>query len=420
MKKFLLLSFTLFLSSCAPAIHSIQPQVNSHLMAHQYDEALSSLGNNPLVYGKKNELLYWLDRGFILHVAGRYRESIDAFERAKYKFDQLYTVSVHEIAGSFLINDYRESYRGHDAEYVWVNIFQALNYAALGDIHESLVEARQVDMKLRLVNDRYKDNPKNVYRDDAFARMLMGILYQADGGVQAEDDSRISFAQATGVYQRDYSSNYGLTAPNLLNRVKEPLEPSKAYVYLIQYTGFAPTKIPNDIYLPAGGLLFTKISFPSYIDHPSAFSQSSFVAHGKYTDVVYPTEVGEGIGSIAKQILENRKLLLGAKSVLRPGMKVAGEKVIGHQVEQQYGDLAALGVDLLGTLYNLTTEQADLRSWETLPNEIRIARLVLEPGEYQFYVQNSDHYGNLVEKKDLGTIDIKAGDKKFFIVRTYL
>jgi hypothetical protein len=161
------------------------------------------------------------------------------------------------------------------------------------------------------------------------------------------------------------------------------------------------------------------MAFPTYVDRPGSFKESSFIAHGPYADVVYPTEVGENIGAIAKQILENRKLLIGAKGILRPGMKVVGEKIAEQEVGRRYGDLAALGIDLLGTFYNLYTEQADLRSWETLPNDIRIARLVLTPGQYQFYVQSSDVYQNRIEKKDLGVVDLKAGEKKFFVVRSY-
>lgn len=369
-------------------------------------------------YGPKNQLLYWLDRGMVLHLAGQYRESIDAFEQAKKLYDELYTQSLHEIANSFLINDYRESYRGTDEEYVLVNVFQALNFVALGDIHESLVEARDVDVKLKLINDHYP-HKENVYRDDAFARLLMGILYQADATSQSIQDSRISLEHAYRVYTKDYAPNYGLGPPKILDYVRQPTDPSKAQVYLIQYTGFAPVKEEGGVVLPAGGLLLTRVVFPRYVDRISILRSSTFIAHGPYTDIVFPTEVGEDIGAIAKQILHNKELLIGAKAIVRPGMKVAGEKIAEEQIRKNYGDLAGLGIDLIGTIYNLSTEKADLRSWATLPKEIRIARLVLEPGQYQFFVQNFDGNQNQLEKKDLGTVEVKAGDTKFFIVRSY-
>jgi hypothetical protein len=417
--RLLVLGFVLFLSSCTGPITHLQPRVTSLLMEHQFDAALSTLSDSPLAYGPKNQLLYWLDRGMVLHVAGRYRESIDAFEHAKSLADELYTRSLHEMANTFLINDYRGAYRGTDEEYVLINIFQALNYVALGEVHESLVEARQVETKLSLINGQFP-NKENVYRDDAFAHLLMGVLYQADGSMQSMQDARVSLEHAYNVYAKDYTKNYGLEPPRILEYIKnQPPETGKAQVYLIQYTGFAPIKEEGGVIIPAGGLLLTRVVFPQYVDRVSVLKGSSFIAHGAYSDVVYPTEIGEDIGAIAKQILENRKVLIGAKAILRPGMKVAGEKVAENQIEKHYGDLAALGFDLLGTVYNLSTEKADLRSWQTLPNDIRIARLVLDPGQYEFYVQSVDGNQNQLEKKDLGSMDVKSGDIKFFVVRSY-
>lgn len=419
MKFSLILCLLLWLCSCAAPIRNLQPQINSLVIAHHFDAALRYLDDSPAVYGPKNELLYWLDKGMVFHLAGRYQESIDAFEQAKKKFDELYTRSLHEMASTYFVNDYWESYRGDDEEYVLLNVIDALNFAALGQIHESLVEARDVDVKLSLINGRYGPNNKNVYRDDAFARLLMGILYQADSSLESKDDARISLDRALQVYQKDYAKNYGISVPPLLDKIKNQDTTSQAIVYLIQYTGFMPIKTADVFVIPAGGALVTKLSFPKYVDRMSSLARSSLIAHGHFADTIYPTEVGENIGAIAKQILENRKWLLRTKAVLRPAVKLAGEKVAEIQLKKKYGYLSADALDILGTVYNFYTEEPDLRSWQTLPNEIRIARLVLNPGHYQFAVQSFDKDGNQLENKDLGSLDLKQSDVKFFIVRSY-
>ncbi len=413
-----IVGFVLFLSSCAAPISYLQPKVNGLLTDRQYNSALSTLGDSPISYGKKNQLLYWLDKGMILHLAGRFRDSIHAFEQAKRKFDELYTQSLSEIGSSFLLNDYWESYRGNDLEYVLLNVFQALNFVALGEIHESLVEARDLDIKLRLINDRYPKN-NNVYRDDAFARLLMGILYQADSSSTSVEDARISLSKAQDVYENDYVKNYGLSAPKFLRYSNERREKSKAYVYLIQYSGFSPFKVEGSLLIPVGGALASKVAFPQYVDRINYLKSSSLIVKGSYGDMIYPTEVGEDIGAIAKQILENRKLIIGAKALARPMIKLAVEKVSEEQLRDKYGDWAGLLTNIIGSAYNLSTEQADLRSWQTLPNEIRIARVELNPGEYQFFVQNLDVSGKQLEMKDLGSLDVKAGDMKFLVVRSY-
>ena len=62
----------------------------------------------------------------------------------------------------------------------------------------------------------------------------------------------------------------------------------------------------------------------------------------------------------------------------------------------------------VGSIYNLVSERADLRSWQTLPAHIHIARLFVEPGEYAL----------VVGREDLGMVRLAAGEKKFFVVRT--
>ncbi len=123
--------------SCATPPKNIQPQVNSLVIAQHFDKAVSFLGEDPSAYGPNNKLLFWLDRGFVLHLAGRYAESVGAFESAKHAFDELYTRSISQMAGAAAVNDYWQEYRGEDDEYALVNIFQALNFAAMGNVSEA-------------------------------------------------------------------------------------------------------------------------------------------------------------------------------------------------------------------------------------------------------------------------------------------
>ena len=89
----------------------------------------------------------------------------------------------------------------------------ALNYTAAGHHEDALVEARKVDSKLNVINSRYADDKKNVYKEDAFIRFLMGVLYEAEGEV---NDAFISYRKAEEIYRNDYAANYGVSAPSLL------------------------------------------------------------------------------------------------------------------------------------------------------------------------------------------------------------
>jgi hypothetical protein len=122
---------------------------------------------------------------------------------------------------------------------------------------------------------------------------------------------------------------------------------------------------------------------------------------------------------LAEKVLDSRKAQILTKAIIRPVAKYAAERVVEEKIKDKWGNGAALGFDILSSIYNLTTERADLRSWQTLPAQIRIARLYLDPGEYNFYIQTYNENHQLLNKLNLGDATIKAGQKKFFLFRNY-
>ena len=191
------------LSSCA-SVMKVQPQVGRLTASGRYGQALGILDRQQAVYGKNNQLLFLLEKGMVLHRNGQYQESVAVFEEAKSLWEELYTASLSKITASWVVNDYALPYRGEDFERIMMNIFQALNFAALGDFESALVEARDVDSKLEVINGQYSPGQKNVYREDAFARLLAGILYESAGSYADRNDAFISYEKAYEAYAGDY------------------------------------------------------------------------------------------------------------------------------------------------------------------------------------------------------------------------
>jgi uncharacterized protein len=430
-----------FMVSCASV--DLQPRVNSLVAAQKLDHAIEALDDNPNLYGKNNQLLYWLDRGMVYHFAGRYRESIEAFAQAQKKFDELYTKSISKMASAWALNDYAAPYRGEDFEYVLINIFQALNYTLIGDPHEALVEARDVDSKLGIINSLYAG--KNVYQEDAFARFLMGILYEVNGSKADLNDAYISYARAYEAYTKD-PERYGAEPPRILEenllalskfmgseefaRYRDQLpdtplitlqeKKQKAEVYFVQYVGFSPIKVSYSIPIPFDPRHITQVSFPKYIPRFTEIKTSDFIAaKNEQLSFTQPTELGHNIETVATHVLENRKGQILAKAVVRPALKYAAERVIENEIQQEYGSGAAIGFNILSTIYNLSTERADLRSWQTLPAQIRIGRLLLDPGEYEFFTQTYTEGPRALNKVSLGKFTLSAGEKKFLVLRNF-
>ena len=91
-----------------------------------------------------------------------------------------------------------------------INAFLALNYVEKGEPDEALVEARKVDEKLRVYAKEY--DGKNTYKEDAFIRYLMGVLYESRGEI---NDAYISYKKAYETYAV-YTKDYGTRAPSFL------------------------------------------------------------------------------------------------------------------------------------------------------------------------------------------------------------
>lgn len=434
----LVLAGAIGLSSCATVPPSVQPQVNTLVVAERFPQALKVLEDGEKAYGKNNELLYKLDQGLVLHLAGRYAESITVFEQAKRLYDELYTRSLTRISGSWLWNDYALPYRGEDFERVLVNIFQAVNFAALGQWDEALVEARDVDRVLTAINDQYGASQKNAYREDAFARLLSGLLYETAGGRQNLNDALIDYRKALTAYDQDYQPRYGVEAPLVLKQnllataqyfqdddaavlrrrwpdLKFPAMADKgrrATIYLIHYSGLSPVKVQDSVVLPVPDGSLVKMAFPKYEPRYNAYEPARGTLTARETGgpaiFVEESQTGEDIAGLAVQNLADRRLRVMAKAVLRPLGKYLAERAAERKVEDRAGRTSAGFFQLGAGLYNLFSEQADLRCWQTLPAQIRIARLVLDPGDYQL------SFGD----RDLGAVSLQAGETKFYVVRT--
>ncbi|MEK7098109.1 MAG: hypothetical protein AAB906_04650, partial [Patescibacteria group bacterium] len=271
------------------------------------------------------------------------------------------------------------------------------------------------------------------YREDAFARLLMGILYETNGNL---NDALISYRLSWQAYDRDYKSHFGTTAPLILKEnllaaaekfadadlaqyrqvfsdvkfISWDEKKKKSEIIVIEYAGLSPLKLPTQIPIPLPNGYLTQITFPRYQKRASDLTATAITVSSLENGVTFSgaSELGEDIEAIAVKNLNDRKIRVMAKAVLRPAGKYLLERGLEYSLRKDHGDGTASVVQYVGSLYNMVSERPDLRSWQTLPAQIRIGRLLLKPGEYELTVGS----------KNLGSVRLTAGEKKFFIVRT--
>ncbi|MBI4714995.1 MAG: hypothetical protein HY760_03495, partial [Nitrospirae bacterium] len=423
------------LAACAPTL-SYHLQVDQSIALQRYDEADALIERERSQYGDRNAVLYHMDRAVTLHLAGRYAESNTHLDAAERRIDELYTKSITAETGAMFTNDNLLPYEGEDFEKVMVNLLSALNYTLLGEWDDALVEARKVDHKLNLLNDRYEK--KNVYKEDAFARYLSGILYEAKGEV---NDAFIAYRKAEESY-RDYGEDYGTSLPPWLAsdllRTADALHlteefqsyreryPAALFVpypefskngelVLIALDGRSPVKEDFfiDAPIPQGkkGTYLLRVALPRFVPIPSRIDRVELRVRGEGPETRVVAEPVENVTDIARKNLEDRIGRITAKAVARATAKYIAAQEVTAKARKEGGAETGALADFLTNVYAVATEQSDKRSWRTLPGEIRLARLPLPPGRYQVEAVYLDASGRILETNSFPEVEVKVGEK---------
>jgi uncharacterized protein len=425
-------------------------QMRSKLINHDYNGASAFLDSQKTeFYSDDNRLLFYMNKGMVLHLGKHFDESNSYLEQAKKAADQLWTESIGKNAAAWLTTDNSLPYQGEDFEKVLLHFVESLNYISQHKYDGARVETRQVTEKLQLYNSKYEANAKNVYQDDAFCRWLAGKLAETDkGDIQALNDAWIDYKKSLSVYENDYARRYSTYPPTILVedalrvldalkgdfkeefaalKAKYPNVPyltqtetrQKGEIVLLHMNGEAPYK-KDDFWTAQAGFEVIRIAFPQFVRKPHRVAHARLMAAGQSADSV----LGEDITAIAIQNLDDHMGRIKAKAIARQvskyvaakGLQVGGGAVAG---KNQAVGTAMQVAGFLWTLESAIAEEADKRSWITLPSDVGIARLYVEPGKVPVTIDFVDSGGVVVDKVQVEA-DVKAGETAFIIQRTYL
>ncbi len=409
-------------------------KIRKDIHRKRYESALKALDNSSLAKSEKDSLIYYLDKGTLLFLLKKYDQSIEYFQKAKERVDQLFATSVHKQAESFLSNDISLPYKGEDFERVLIHYYLALNYLMKGNLEDALVESRQVILYLNEINDRYKK--KNVYHDDAFVRYLNGILFETD---HEFNDSYVDYYHSYLAFKKIYTKFYHIHFPRRIYRDLKRLATflgmnddlrkwdrkcgcriipenefinNKSEVILILETGFIPRKEEGKLDVVVGGR-WVRIAFPVYKhDRPSKVKRGILIA-GKFTA---RSILMEPLAEIAKQDLLDRGARIMARAAARIAIKhgiAEGLGAIAEKSKNQTVRLAAGLLSIAGHIAASASEKADIRGWYTLPHDIHLIRLLLDPGEYDLKLKLLGKHKRIIEVVDLGKVALSPGERIF-------
>lgn len=469
---FALLAFVL-LAGCGPSVNRYL-LIEASLRAHDPKSAAAIVQRAEKEYGEKSRLLYGMDRGMTLQLAGDYQQSNAILEQAEEELDRLYTRKIRTETLAFMTNDTALPYEGDPYEQVLINVLKALNYAVLGQWQDALVEAWRIDHRLNVLSDRTKE--KNAYRDDGFARYLSGIIYESTGDV---NNAFIAYRNAYEIFEATRSWSRTAVPSQLrvdLLRTAEALhftqeltqyqqafadtkwETSQALqqlaqVVVISYNGRAPRKEDQFLDLPISLNALQLVLLNRGLSQPNRQSNQAvdtvlYGLNGRVVRVALPrlvsqktqvpvdtvsliqdngtrvtvnTELVHNVTALADKALSERMAGITVKALARAATKFAlaegTTREAQHVAGKDAGPLVGILVGLLTKGLAVASEEADKRSWQTLPDEIHLARVWVPPGRYQ--VQNRFIGGSHdpLTPEAMRTLSLGAGQAAVLIQR---
>jgi hypothetical protein len=358
-----------------------------------------------IVDDKDKDILYFLEKGELLNLQSKYKEGRDTWLKADEvvrTWEDEYRTNPTKLfgdIGSYLISDRVRRYDGQDYEKVALSASLTLNHIMLGDFDNARVEMKKTVERETLIKsfrekeyDKLKEeSDKNQVKADTkqlgekgypMAELDTPDVRQLKNGFQN------AFAHYLAGYFFDVTNEPSMAEPGYrnalalepnsklasegLNTGKRRAGPNESDVLFVVESGFAPSWKSVTIPLPIPvnkRLVVTPLSFPLIKAENKGYVPATLQAAGKSI----PVETLVNMDTMARRLLKDQ--LPGI--MLRTTVRAIAKSVAQDQASKKGGTAAGI----LVAVASVVTEQADERSWRTLPERTSVARTILPYGK---------------------------------------
>jgi hypothetical protein len=373
----------------------------------RYREAADAAGRGG------DELLRHLDRGVALRLAGDLHGSNLHFARAEHLAEERFTRSLSKAALSLLLHDGILPYQPDPHERLLVPFYRSLNHLAAGEPVDAAVEARR--LSALLVERRDRDAARAAREGDAVLAYAAGAVLQWAGG---DDDARVAYRAAAEGYGGEGFPPAAAALARLGGWASSSAGPaaardSEGELVLLVERGFVAPKVEEKLFL-----FLHEDELDRARREPDRLAEDLAKRHlarepRRHGGIDYllpvalprrpaPTEpparvVAEAGGRSldVPLALDVTAAAARAYDADLPAIlaKAAARAIVKTLVFEKATEDEDLPVRILANALHLATERADVRSWTTLPAELRLLRIPLPPGTHVVRLRVADTWG---------------------------
>ena len=373
----------------------------------------------------RDQVLFALEMGRVAQLEGDFSASRAAFEKAGAAMQAQDDKAVVSASGAaaqgaaVLVNDKAIPYRAQPYERTLLHHYQALNFLATNDLIGAGVEVRRANREQETARQRHDQELAKAKAEDPAAPdeardPQLGAVYagldELAGDVKfsfqnaatfylsamvwemlgERNDAYIDYKQALEIHPENPFLQQDVVRLGKRLGMREDVEDfakrfpaaaatpadgdgtlqGKARLVVFYEEGLAPQKTEISVAYPLSSAnSLGVIALPGYTAVPPPPVPVEVSASGRSLGRTVPIC---NVSALAARALGEQMPGILTRQVARAVTKAVATKA-AHDQGGEFAELAA-------TLYNLFSEQADLRSWLTLPAHIQVLSAWVEPG----------------------------------------
>lgn len=427
MKALYAICCIVMLCACTGPSVRYKTQIIGDMQNHNFDAAQARIKNNKKIYGKRDASLYYLDLGVQQDSTHYSTDTLSVFKRAEDIQSELYAKSISQKFASFIVNNYTEPYRLKYFELGYLFFYKILAYLQENNLQDAVVETRTMVFYLdKLRQDTGKDDP--------FLQYFASQIFLMWG---AYSDARICYENAKNAYSR-YADSYATmpSIPKITNEDSDkglltvqhlngniPLLISKKtmvawnrFGYAIGTEGGYQSVSQSTINAALAGAYGNAIAvaLPAIHEVPYKVQSSRIIVDGKE---VARTNLASNLSYLFKKNFNEEYNKIFISSAVRAAIKFLVTKETQRQTAKK-DDNMGLIVDMILTTLFTATENADTRSWFTLPAQIREANVLIEEGKHEIKVQLLDLNEKVLDEHTFKDVQINRGRHTYLYLRS--